>query len=307
MDYEKYYSLLFSGEHSLDAIAHLYKVPNKLYKYQTFYTTQLQENPYWYDNLHGAFHMSLAKDFEDHFDCDVKFNLEKIKQRIYDLFKNEPFETIQSLKRELDQNITAKDLKHVALNYKNKIRIGCFTTNSNNRKMWEKYANNSTGYCIEYKTNSEPLSQTCFLPICYMPYKESDLSDIYSKLLILEVYKNAKEKSGTYNSKTFKPYYKKIVNQVYSPIFIKTPEWQFEKEYRMYLTEQKLSRSSILNKQYNLDLSDSINAIYLGTHFEHNPNSSELKQKVEKICSEKRIHLYQKKLINEKLTNQKIF
>ena len=61
MDYEKYYSLLFSGEHSLDAIAHLYKVPNKLYKYQTFYTTQLQENPYWSDNLHGAFHMSLAK------------------------------------------------------------------------------------------------------------------------------------------------------------------------------------------------------------------------------------------------------
>lgn len=306
MNYQSYYRVLFSGEHSINTLTHVYKVPKKLFKYQQFFDISGIENRYWHSNLQGTFHMSLAKEFEDILDSVPSFDEDKIKESIFCLLKKNTSPDIQEkLYEELEKNITKETFNRIILNYKEKIRIGCFTTRSDNYKMWKKYANGGSGYCIQYRTDNNLLFQNLTLPICYTNQKP-EMSEVFSILLILELYKDAKKRADFQNLLIFIPYYKKIIQKINFPIFIKKPIWNFEEEYRMYLSQSMLNSSKYLDKQYNLNLSNSISAIYLGPCFDNNINSLDIKKEVKDICSQKNIHLYQKVYIKGKMKDQKI-
>ena len=69
----------------------------------------------------------------------------------------------------------------------------------------------------------------------------------------------------------------------YIPLFLKDKEkWSFEKEYRMFILKNRntqngmLRMKDVLDKNNNIDLSKSINAIYLGKDFSSNKNATEL-------------------------------
>ena len=107
MNYQSYYRVLFSGEHSINTLTHVYKVPKKLFKYQQFFDISGIENRYWHSNLQGTFHMSLAKEFEDILDSVPSFDEDKIKESIFCLFKKNTSPDIQEkLYEELEKNIS---------------------------------------------------------------------------------------------------------------------------------------------------------------------------------------------------------
>ena len=68
-----------------------------------------------------------------------------------------------------------------------------------------------------------------------------------------------------------------------------------------------LKASKYLDNNYNIDLANAVNAIYLGENFTTLANSSEILKKVICICKIKKIGLFQKTTKNGKLENVNIF
>ena len=68
-----------------------------------------------------------------------------------------------------------------------------------------------------------------------------------------------------------------------------------------------LEASKYLDNNYNLDLANAVNAIYLGENFTTLANFSEILEKVICICKIKKIKLFQKTIKNGKIENGKVF
>ena len=219
---------------------------------------------------------------------------------------------IDQILNELGNLITEKYFIQVMNNYQNSIRIGCFTDSSCNNKMWNKYAFQKSGYCIEYDTQKNPLFSLTILPIMYSD-KPYNSSLTLANSLIIEANKNAKQYSAEESLKRFESIYRKILKTAYIPVFIKQEQvWQFEHEYRMFLLKNRNTREGILkdvdylDSNYNIDLSKAVSAVYLGENFSKNKEYHALLNKIITICQEKEIKLYRKLTKNEKEIDIKI-
>ena len=99
----------------------------------------------------------------------------------------------------------------------------------------------------------------------------------------------------------------------YVPLFIKRQYWEFEREYRMFLLPHRNTRkgmfkdSEYLDNNYNIDLIDAVNAIYLGENFIKLDNHRELLKQVISICKVKQIGLFRQTVKDGVLENIKIF
>lgn len=302
MTKSEYKKLLFNPVVSLNDMVQIVQIPPYLYKYQSFYTPDGTENPYWGKNMSGEFHMSLAKDFEDKNDCKPQFT-KKILLDSFEKFFQHPdisLEIQKNIRNEVDVNITQEYLDSIISNYQKNIRIGCFTESFKNDAMWKKYSDNSKGYCIEYSTIKNELFHTSVLPICYCD-KLYDMSENYSRLLFLECSRNAKERSYEENIKYFAGYYEKICKEAAIPLFTKNRNnWAFEKEYRMFLPEHREFNGEEINidkyinpENGNINLKNAISAIYLGENFNENKNFHKLLEHAQHIAQDKKIPLYQ--------------
>ena len=305
---------LLSPDVSWDLITQKKLIPPRLYKYQSFFDIHGYENPYWSANIKGQFHMSLGCEFEDINDCKPFFN----KGFIFDYIKkffinfNTDAETVNKILTDINNMITEKYLVQVMNNYQKNIRIGCFTDTPCNNEMWDKYAFQKSGYCIEYDTSKNSLFSLSTLPILYSdkPY-DSSLTLVNS--LIIECIKNAKQYSMEEILSRFDSIYKKILKTTYIPIFIKNKKvWQFEHEYRMFLLENRNTRDGslkakdYLDNNYNIDLSKAISAVYLGENFNKNKGHDALLDNIIMICHEKGINLFRKEIKNGNEIDTKI-
>lgn len=280
---------------SWDELAMHYSPPAKLYKYQSF-----SENAYWERNLNGEFHLSLAKDFEDKNDCRPSISPETAIKKIHDFLTQigAKEEQCKAIVQAAESEITEKSINQIADNYQNDIRIGCFTDRSDNHVMWDKYSDSRKGYCIEYRTDNNKLFRTCTLPVCYTNEKV-DISDCLSNLIIYSSIEQMAKNNAKIRNK-LDACYGVVLKRCYIPVFIKTPDWGFEKEYRMFILKHRtvsgelMKANEIIDEKGNIDLSDSITGIYLGERFEENEDCEMIRSKIKQIAKAHRIPVYQR-------------
>ena len=299
---EKYKNDLYNPKLSFDSLIDRITIPKHLYKYQYFFSDNHIENIYWKENIQGAFHLSRGCEFEDTNDCKPFIDINKVCEIIESLLKkiNTPKsnETIMSIKAAFQNDY----IKTVESNYQKDIRIGCFTTSSNSKRMWNKYGNDSTGFCMEYNTDQNKLLKYSTLPILYTDEKY-DSSVTLANQLIIEINRKAKGRTLSEDIDVMQEIYQQILKTVYIPIFIKKTEWSFEEEYRLFLLKHRntpigmIKAEDELNEHNNIDLKSEVSAIYLGENFHLNPNYEQLKKQVTEIAVMMKIRIFQKKLI----------
>lgn len=300
MDTE-YKSLLFNPNVSLNELAYRIATPQKLYKYQSFYTVDGTKNPYWPENMTGTFHLSLAKDFEDNNDCKPFINIDKVLDHIKTILCESPsgYAQIQAAINEAKQYITEDLITNIIDNFQSQIRIGCFTTSLGNTNMWNKYSDSSRGYCIEYDTALNDLFLSSTLPVLYSdhPY---DSSLIFADFLILELLRKGKNRTKENQYDRFNGEYSKLCKATYVPLFVKQEElWAFEQEYRMFILKHRtlpsgkaLKQKDILDDSGNLNLSNAITGIYLGNRFKDNPDAERIYSQIQSIQKRKKIPVH---------------
>lgn len=299
---EKYKNDLYNPKLSFDSLIDSITMPKHLYKYQYFFSDNHIENIYWKENIQGAFHLSCGCEFEDTNDCKPFIDINKVCEIIESLLKkkNTPKsnETIMSIKAAFQNDY----IKTVESNYQKDIRIGCFTTSSNSKRMWNKYGNDSTGFCMEYNTDKNKLLKYSTLPILYTDEKY-DSSVTLANQLIIEINRKAKGRTLSEDIDVMQEIYQQILKTVYIPVFIKKTEWSFEEEYRLFLLKHRntpigmIKAEDELNEHNNIDLKNEVSAIYLGENFHLNPNYEQLKKQVTEIAVMMKIRIFQKKLI----------
>ena len=196
-------------------------MPNKLYRYRKF------DKNYKSNIMEGHVYLSLPNAYNDPFDSAVSFDYEKCLETI--LGK-------ESLNRMLNAKINIKDLfkKHYEQTYKRfreNAKIACFSEVNDSILMWSHYADNHSGFCIEYDTRKSSLFKELALPVIY--------------------------KQERYNAT--KCLLTKNPNIALNPIMYKDISWSYEKEWRLWGTIDYFK-----NKLDFLDLSNAITGIYLG-------------------------------------------
>lgn len=303
---KSYRDVLRDPNISLSAMTEYQSLPEYLYKYQSFYSEDGKENRYWRQNIRGAFHLSLGSEFEDYNDCRPYMDKNEVCEIIEDFMVNcsstkLDMEVLNGIREELEKVLTHEYFESIMANYRNQIRIGCFTVLSDNMKMWEKYANNKTGFCLQYSTEKSELFKYSTLPVLYStkPYNSS-LS--LASQIILELRRISKGRSEEEQLKIYESIYQKSLKTGYIPLFIKEAgRWSFEQEYRMFLLKNRntqigmLGANEVLDGNSNINLSEAITAIYLGENFDNNVNYETMKEEIIQIATEMKIRVFQKK------------
>lgn len=289
-----YVDALLSPDISWETLIEAVTIPEKLYKYQFFYSKDRKENKYWKNNMQGEFHLSLGREFEDINDCRPYINKKDVEQYLVDFFKLMDAENVNSISaiKQFNERFDENNIARIVQNYQSKIRIGCFTDSFENRKMWEKYSNNSTGFCIEYDIKKSELFSSSVLPVLYTT-KQYNMSKNYACSFILELCQQAKKRSEQEQLRIYQDNFRKMIKTAYIPVFLKDRDkWLFEREYRMFILKRRktqngwLRMEKILDKNYNIDLSKAIKAIYLGENFHKNENADELYNDILNICND---------------------
>lgn len=311
-----YKEILLDPSISYCTMTECQQMPKYLYKYQGFYSKEGKENIFWRQNIRGNFHLSLGNEFEDYNDCKPYMDKNKIMKMIKGLLLSGSSHIDQTIIEgamdEVNEVLTPEYFENVMSNFRSQVRIGCFTASADNLDMWEKYACEKTGFCIEYQTEKNKLFRYSTLPVLYSdkPY-DSSLSLACS--MILGINQKAKGRSLEEDSKIFKSVYEKMLKTAYIPLFIKEfKRWSFEEEYRMFLLKHRntqigmLKRDEILDKNYNINLSNTISAVYLGENFERNKNYEAIKNEIIQMAEEMQIKVFQKRCDGNKYINDRI-
>lgn len=194
-------------------------MPDSLFKYRRF-------DDYLSDNLKGIIYRSKVSDFNDPFDCLVNFDIDRFilsdigKRKLKEKFPIVNWDDIGDV----------RDLKmEIIQGFQKDIRVACFSETFDSILMWSHYAQNHSGYCIEYDMNKVSTGHN-FFPIIY----SSERNDITEEMI---------ENQYTVGLRS---------------ILYKALEWEYEKEWRVY----KIISEN--NGDRKLNIKKSIKAIYLG-------------------------------------------
>lgn len=234
-------------------------MPKKLYRYRKF-------DEYLENNLSGEIYFSTPSEFNDPFDSAIEINYVTYalscfpnicngRRKLGKLLKENP-----KLKLLLDNHFD-----ETYMNFKNNVRIACFTTSQDNTLMWSHYAENHSGYCIEYDTQNSTMFRNMVLPVIYKNKRYDCTQCLITK------------------SK----------NIAINAIFFKDKVWDYENEWRAFGTADYFGE----NKN-PVQLINAISAIYIGAISEQK-NVKKVKQ-LQKIAKEKNIPVYKIKMSSNK-------
>lgn len=207
-------------------------IPHSIFQYRSFddagYKVEsLKKNYVW---------LSMPKDFNDPYDCAGCFDMEKtLENLLREKQQNGDISKILNRHKKFS-NTTQEILENSRAKLKNalqqKVKISCFSETYNNILMWSHYAQNHTGFCIEYNISNLELTNSFkkqLFPVFYTP-KPIDMSKaILSKQK--EIFENIL-----------------IIN--------KSEDWKYEREWR-YITSSEDDSKFIMPVKPK--------AIYLGT------------------------------------------
>lgn len=180
----------------------------------------------------GQVYLSEASNLNDPFDCLVYIN-----HKVYIEYM---FQTVCKIIPQMDRKVLRQTVRESVddeidkqiSNMKKKFRIACFTENSLSPLMWAHYADSHKGFCIEYDLTRIPEGYRFgILPVIY----SNERYDITNAVI-------------TRNR-----------NLLMNPYYFKSLHWEYEKEWRMVITEDVVT-----DGEYCADFHDGISGIYLG-------------------------------------------
>ena len=168
----------------------------------------------------------------------------------------------------LMDNIDAGKLIKLAVDAKQSIGICSLSDSSNIEKQWEQYANNETGYCIEYDVSDYKLNSNLF-PVVYEDDRKNNITMVLVALLV-----------NSFIRKISANQIKTDITQYFRLFLTKNTIWDYQKEWR------------ILGDANSKEIAPKIKTIYLGKEA-----SIENGKRMEEYCLKNDI-----KLINRKDT-----
>lgn len=254
----------------------------KLYKYRYFNeeltskdgTAYGEEIPKWEQVLYdGIVFPSNPETFNDPYDCNFILNSDFIHWKLlrliaieainknfsYQLTESEKFEILKSnnekralekaiknrepFKYKLLTNEIYKSFEEVIKNIKTILKVACFSERKDSILMWSHYANNHTGFCIEYD------------------FSKWELNDRIQQVKYTKHRHKMSEADFT-GTISLSDLWKIIDNEV----LYKSDEWEYEKEWRISFPWPKESKTfKYKNGQQPIyELKEYITGIYLG-------------------------------------------
>ncbi len=240
---------------------YMYCAPAFLYKYCSDSSRALETikaNKMWF---------SAPCNFNDVFDCDILIDDKQVFQSALQLAPdNRVVRPGSPIWRELKQAVN-KELSSLRAdfdNMKTTTGISCLSESDNSLLMWSHYANNHCGMCVEYELLNIN-NQVGFSPVPVI------YSDKRSSLCSIN--------PDTIENDTTSVFIKSLTS--------KSPEWSYEKEWRIIQDEDACGIN--WNAEKKGALLDMIcpNSIILGCMAK-----TEFEKEVREYCEEKGVNLY---------------
>lgn len=235
--------------------------PVSLYKY--FRDTDLN-----LDNLkNNKLWFSSPCKFNDVFDCDVFVDKDKLIEGLLDVAsENVPISKGSFIWNQL--RMIAEDsvvsLKDTFLETKKTIGVSCFSELKDSLLMWSHYANNHSGFCVEYNI-LETIRKLAFTPVPV----------IYSNEIVCFDEINNQDQR------------KICVSIIDKSVSFKSPEWSYEREWRIIRNKAACGDKWDDNKKGALLDMIKPSSIILGCNAK-----PDFEQKVKEYCQNSRINLY---------------
>ena len=170
----------------VDAIMELYnRIPDiggvfkSLFRYRPL-------NSYELDSLENeTIFMRWPSSYEDEDDCTPVFNLKEISQ--YIIKKNHPAlntEKVFDAFVDVDDIMSNDKVKAKVNDMRDMWMIACFTETHDNKKMWLRYADNSTGICLVYSFYEVLNAVKAIDGMSIMPVRYVDNREQYSDICL---------------------------------------------------------------------------------------------------------------------------
>lgn len=254
--------------HALEQVGYYYQccAPAFLYKYyrdQPLNLNSVMSNKMWY---------SAPRNFNDAFDCDIAIDEQAIFNNLLPAISGG--KTIRKgspawiqLKSNQHKQITL--LENTFADQKSSMGITCLSEVPDSLLMWSHYANNHRGFCVSYNLLAlNQKLQFSAIPVLYTQER------VCLRSIPLD--------QGALNKETMSIFIQSLTS--------KSPEWSYEKEWRIIRDEAACgSRWDDENKGALLD-AISPSAIFLGCCA-----SDELTSTLKQYCQNNKIPLHKMK------------
>jgi len=173
MDWEQYKAVLMNNRNTYEMISEFAKqyMPNKLYKYGS-----LKSN-YWENVIfNGETYFTMAKDFNDPFDCRPHFNMEKM---LKSLKVRDKLGINSKLTKEEKIAVDYDSVREIFDGMQEEFKVFCFSEVWDSILMWSHYADSHSGYCVEYNVNTmSNLKKNILYPVIYSSNRTEITDDI---------------------------------------------------------------------------------------------------------------------------------
>lgn len=183
-------------------------------------------------------------------------NTKNIGSTIQQILRNHGVKLQKSL-----VNVLQDKLNSSMSEVKDSVRVVCLSEVYDSILMWSHYAQNHTGFCIEYDFEENNMFYKRLYPVKYT-------KDRY-----------AISKADMSNSNT---------RWIYKTICSKSDVWSYEKEWRIVSANFEKMGLKKLEGKYVFDLKTNIKAFYLGAKIAEN-----FKEEIIKFGKNNNIHVYQ--------------
>lgn len=235
--------------------------PASLYKYYSddeLHLNTVKHNQMWY---------SAPCNFNDVFDCDISIDDKKVFNEALKLFPDKRgVRPGSSMWKQLEHNIyeQLRYLRTVFDQLRNTMGVSCFSEWNNSLLMWAHYANNHRGICVEY-----------------------DLMEIHNVLKFTPIPVTYSEDRTCFNFFDPESLQKDTFKLFIQSLASKSPEWSYEKEWRIILADDFCGDKWNADKKGALLKMIRPSSITLGC-----AAKSEFEQKVKDYCLFNEINLY---------------
>ena len=213
-----------------------------------------RENIEWYYHLILYFkityeaYVKVALEYDDEFVSYEEWveaickqakdmDFEKAKEEYGELVKNNFQVDSEVIKHNCKQAEQIAEFLNAVRTYpREKFSIASFTNTYDNRAMWENYASNYTGFCVEYdfKRNFENLSRCELEDILHLlPIKYYKTRPMFDSIYFIEDFIDCKMQNGylDFDGEFF-------IAELYKTMLSKRKEYSFENEWRYVLHKQ---------------------------------------------------------------------
>jgi len=235
--FEKFFDLYFTGDYEGAYQWKHTNIPSKLYKFQPFEENRIStvlNNKLWF---------TVPKDMNDPFDSrGVCWDYQEVEEYLRSHLSEEKLKQYNSIDDIVNGSISSM---------RDNIRITCFSEELYSMTMWAHYANNHTGFCVEYDFSSldynNDLTKSLF-PIGYET-KRYNITNLFKMAL-----------SGKYDMR---------IKLLFFLMNLKHSSWSYEKEWRIISAREPITSQEPFAGGLE-DCPINPTAIYLGINCDEN-------------------------------------